>query len=242
MILRLVRGRVKSDRLSQLRRGLAEAYFPYVSGLDGLVSTHVGIRETPDGHEAAFATTWDAPDAVMAVFGPDVQRIRPLAGVSEHLDIGQPDHFEVDEALLLRRDARPSTLRIAIGSIDQGADAEIQQDIRRRLPDLDGDLAEAAVARRLLDRGVEVLLMTLWSTVHERFGDLGGHFDAMGHLLVRYTASKGKRTSAGKGHGKLSAEEIVVKLNALVRAPLGKQLNYRSIQNKRPTKQSASKK
>lgn len=84
--------------------------------------------------------------------------------------------------------------------------------------------------------------VTLWSAVHERFSDLGGHFDATGLLLLRYTASRGKRTAAGKGEGRLSAEQIVVALNRLVRFPLGKDLNYRSIQNTRPPKRPALKK
>jgi hypothetical protein len=127
----------------------------------GIVRAHVGIRHTPDGDEAAFLTAWPSPDEAIDVLGPELGPGRELPGMSEHLTIGQIDHYEVDESRIPHGAVSPSVLRIAAGWIELGADVEIQQELRSRLGELGNDV-EAYVGRRIRDRSVEVALVTLW--------------------------------------------------------------------------------
>jgi hypothetical protein len=162
LILRMVRGRVLPGRHHALRAGLLES-LSQMRNLDGVLHVSVGLRAVPEGNEFALITTWATPDATVAAFGPNVDRIALIGGVTEHLDVRTVAHFELDESVLIQHDARRSILRVAIGSIELGSDAEIQQELRRRIPELGPEVVEAYVGRRISDRMVEVAFITLWS-------------------------------------------------------------------------------
>ena len=55
-------------------------------------------------------------------------------------------------------------IRLTAGSVARGHDADIQQELRRRLPDLPPEAVEAYVGRRVLGANVEIALVTSWST------------------------------------------------------------------------------
>jgi hypothetical protein len=162
LILRMVRGRVLPGRLEALRAGL-RASFSEVRDIPGLVQAHMALRSVAEGNDFAVISTWTTPDATMAAFGPDMNQVAALPGVSEHLEFRAVDHFEVDESVLIHVELPSVIARIAVGSIELGSDVEIQQEIRRRLPDLGGEVAEALVGRRIRDQMVEVAFVTLWS-------------------------------------------------------------------------------
>ena len=162
MILRLVRGRILPGRHEALRAGL-EASFSEVSTMPGLIQAYVALRSSDEGNEFAVISTWETPAATIAAFGPEVNRVASIAGVSEHLDFRTVEHFELDESVVVHADVVPAVARIAIGAIDLGDDVEVQQELRRRIPDLGSDVVEAAVGRRITDRMVEVAFVTMWS-------------------------------------------------------------------------------
>jgi hypothetical protein len=99
----------------------------------------------------------------MAAFGPEANRVATLPGVSEHLDFRTVEHFEVDESVVVHADVQPAVARVAIGAIELGDDVEVQQELRRRLPDLGTEVVEGVVGRRIIGRMVEVAFVTLWS-------------------------------------------------------------------------------
>jgi heme-degrading monooxygenase HmoA len=162
LILRMVRGRVLPGRREALRAGLV-ASFSQVRELPGLLQAHLALRSSPDGDEFVVLSTWATPDATMAAFGPEANRVATLPGVSEHLDFRTVEHFEVDESVVVHVDRPPAVARIAVGAIELGGDVEVQQELRRRIPDLGKEVVEATVGRRIRDRMVEVAFVTLWS-------------------------------------------------------------------------------
>jgi hypothetical protein len=162
LILRIVRGRILPGRHEALRAGLA-ASFSQVRQMPGLLQAHIALRSAAEGNEFAVISTWATPDATMAAFGPQANRVLALPGVSEHLDFRTVEHFEVDESVVVHADVAPAVARIGIGSIELGADVEVQQELRRRIAELGTEVVEAVVGRRITDRMVEVALVTLWS-------------------------------------------------------------------------------
>lgn len=161
MILRLVHCRLLPGRVEQLRSSVGTAFAERLRGTPGIVRAHVGIRHTLDGDEAVFLTAWPSPDDAIDVLGPELGPGPALPGVSEHLTIGEIDHYEVDESRIPQGSVAASVLRVAAGWIELGADVEIQQELRSRLGELGPDV-EAYVGRRIRDRSVEVALVTLW--------------------------------------------------------------------------------
>ena len=158
----MVRGRILPGRHEVLRAGLA-ASFTQVRKIPGLVQAYMALRASAEGNEFAVISTWETPDATMAAFGPEVDRVATLPGVSEHLDFRTVEHFEIDESVVVHATVAPAVARIAIGAIELGGDVEVQQELRRRIPELGPEVVEAAVGRRIRDRMVEVAFVTLWS-------------------------------------------------------------------------------
>jgi heme-degrading monooxygenase HmoA len=163
LILRLVRGRILPGQHEAVRAGLA-ASFSQVRQMAGLLQAHLALRSSAEGNEFAVITTWATPDATMAAFGPQANRVLSLPGVSEHLDFRTIEHFEVDESVVVHEDVPPALVRIAIGGIALGEDVEVQQELRRRIPELGREVVAATVGRRIRDRMVEVAFVTMWSS------------------------------------------------------------------------------
>lgn len=162
MILRLVRARVLPGRLDALRAGLV-GLLPQARSTPGLLRTHVGTSRTGDDVEIAFVTIWESAEAEIAAIGKDVVRPAQLDGISEHVAVEGVDHFEVDDSALRSPDAVPMVLRVATGWIDLGPDAEIQQELRRRMHALPDDMVEGYVGRRMRGGTVEIAFVTTWA-------------------------------------------------------------------------------
>jgi heme-degrading monooxygenase HmoA len=162
VILRIVRGRILAGRHEALRAGLA-ASFSQVRQMHGLIQAHMALRAPAEGNEFAVISTWETADATIAAFGPLVNRVAAVPGVSEYLDFKTVEHFEVDESVVVHADLPPALVRIVIGAIELGDDVEVQQELRRRIPDLGTEVVEGVVGRRISDRMVEVAFVTMWS-------------------------------------------------------------------------------
>ena len=158
----MVRGRILPGRHQALRAGLG-ASFSEVRELPGLLQASMALRESADGNEFAVISTWATVDATVAQFGPEVNRVVTLPGVSEHIDVRTVEHFEVDESIVVHGEVPAAVARIAIGAIELGGDVEVQQELRRRIPELGKEVVEATVGRRIRERMVEVAFVTLWS-------------------------------------------------------------------------------
>lgn len=162
VILRILRGRVQSSRLRALAATARDAYAPVASAIGGLARFHVATRPIGRAHELAIVTFWKDVDAALKVYGGDLARPVVLGGVRFDATFTGVDYYEVDEVQIRDADATPGVLRISAGEIERGLDAEIQRDIRDRLPALNGELLEAYVARRLVDSVVEVAFVSTW--------------------------------------------------------------------------------
>lgn len=163
MILRLVRGRILPGRHEAVRAGMA-ASFSQARQLAGLLQAHMALRSSAEGNEFAVISTWATPDDTMAAFGRQANRVLAVPGISEHLDFRAVEHFEVDESVVVHVDVPPALVRIAIGAIELGEDVEVQQELRRRIPELGTEVVAATVGRRIRDRMVEVAFVTMWSS------------------------------------------------------------------------------
>ena len=87
----------------------------------------------------------------------------PLArGTRSHADLRDVAYFELDEARERRPDASPKYLRITIGRVARGVDADIQGELRLRMGELGPLVSEAWVARRIIGAEVEVAFISAW--------------------------------------------------------------------------------
>jgi heme-degrading monooxygenase HmoA len=172
MILRIVRGRVLPGRLGTLAEGFATRFVPVARATPGLVRFHVAVRPDGDGHELVVVTFWSSVEAAIAAYGGDIEAVRTLDGLGRDAELESVAYFEVDESQLRRSTADAAVLRITVGTTMQGADAAIQQDLRSRLHELDGDLSEAYVGRRIQGTEVEVAFVSAWQRVPD-----GRHLD-----------------------------------------------------------------
>jgi len=163
VILRLVRGRAVPARLDALRARLVEAYAPAARDTPGLVRFHAALRSVPDGHELALITFWESVEAALGAFGRDVESRRTLVDLGDLAEIRDVAHFEVDESQLRRSEADAAILRITVGRVARGADAQIQHELRDRLHELEAEMTEAYVARRIIGADVEVAFVSAWS-------------------------------------------------------------------------------
>jgi hypothetical protein len=173
-------------RLEPFRAGAARTLPGLLRTTPAIIRAHAGVRRTPAGDEVAIVTAWATPEAAMAVLGPELGPGREIPGMSEHLASIRIDHYEIDELRVFAEDSAPSMVRIAAGWIELGADAEIQQELRRRLDELGDDVMEACVGRRIGGPNVEVVLVTAWraqpagrSLEEPLFPEIAGRYRAL---------------------------------------------------------------
>ena len=103
------------------------------------------------------------------------------------------------------------------------------------------DVERRALAAEVVTEHAEAYRTAPQARAAQRLcGSLGARVDAAfatlepEHVLalfVRYEPGRGKRTSAGRGKGKLSAAGVVAELNRLARWPLGRNLSPHAIGN-----------
>jgi hypothetical protein len=159
VILRIIRGRADRDRLGKLRTTL-DARFGGATDNHGPIRIHVGARGDADPVEALILVFWTSFDDIAAA---DARGLSPLAAARDlGLDL-EPAHFEVDETIQRRSDEEPIAIRLATGRFSKpGADIEMQDLLRQRVPQVGDDMTEAYVGRRLVDRMVDVSFVSAW--------------------------------------------------------------------------------
>ncbi|HEY5373510.1 MAG TPA: hypothetical protein VIK01_07470 [Polyangiaceae bacterium] len=82
---------------------------------------------------------------------------------------------------------------------------------------------------RFAEEGSEALVNDLIANVEPNFWSLKTHLRAVEELLADYKPDVGRRTSDGKGSGKMSAARILAELNTLAGYPLGKNLDAHGV-------------
>jgi hypothetical protein len=108
-------------------------------------------------------TIWSTVEAALAAYEGDLAAVRTLDARSHGETLSKVDYYEVDEGGARREIGEPTRLRLTAGTVARGLDADIQQDLRRHLPELPVEAIEAYVGRRVLGAAVEIALITTWS-------------------------------------------------------------------------------
>ena len=165
MILRVVSGRVPEGKLDVVVDAYRRDYVPIARRTAGLDRFVVAARSASDGgHELAAMTIWTTVEAAMEAYDGDLTAVRTLDDRSHGEELSRVDYYEIDEGGARRRTGPSTRLRLTAGSVARGLDADIQQELRRRLPELPPEAIEAYVGRRVLGADVEIALVTSWST------------------------------------------------------------------------------
>jgi hypothetical protein len=166
VILRVVTGRVPPGALDAVVEAYRRDYVPRAAATAGLDHYVVAARPSPEGgHEIAAMTLWTTVDAALAAYEGDLTAPRTLDGLSHGEALTGVDYYEIGPGGARRRagSGAPSRLRLTAGTVARGLDADIQQELRRRLSELPDEALDAFVGRRVLGAEVEIALVTTWS-------------------------------------------------------------------------------
>lgn len=165
MILRIVRGRVARDRLDGLITSVDEPFRAAARSTPGLVRFHVGVR-APNAEECELVviTFWATVESALEAYGGSLDAVRTLDWAGDPRALRDVAFFEVDESTLRRSDDDASLLRLTIGRVARGLDADIQAELRTRMHALDPEMTEGYVGRRILGSEVEIAFVSAWRT------------------------------------------------------------------------------
>jgi hypothetical protein len=164
VILRVVTGRIRRGDIDDVRRSFAERYRPFAMSVDGLVRFVIGTQPAADGdHRLAVMTIWTDVDAAIRALGGDLRGVRTLDGTDHGASLERVDYYELEEVRTDADDRTPALLRLTVGTVRRGLDAEIQQELRAHLEDLPAEALEAYVGRRVHGGQVEIAFMSTWS-------------------------------------------------------------------------------
>jgi hypothetical protein len=164
VILRVVTGRVPAASLDDVVAAYRRDYVPVATAATGLDRFLVAARPIADGgHELAAMTLWASLEAALATYGGDLTAVRTLDGRNHGETFTGVDYYEVDAEGARRGSGSATRLRLTAGTVAHGLDADIQQQLRRNLPELPGEVVDAFVGRRALGAVVEIALVTTWT-------------------------------------------------------------------------------
>jgi heme-degrading monooxygenase HmoA len=168
VILRIVSGRVRHGRLETVTDAYTTRYRAVAMGTPGLNRFIVAVRPVGDEHELASMTLWSTVEAALAVYEGNLSAKRTLDDREHGEELTHVDYYEVDDGVIQHVGVEASYLRLTAGTVARGLDADIQQDLRRRLGDLPAQLAEGYVGRRVLKDVVEIAFVSTWSAAQDR--------------------------------------------------------------------------
>jgi hypothetical protein len=166
VILRIVRDRVRADRLDRLVATFDETFRMAARSAPGMVRFHVGVRATtPDEREVVVVTFWSTAELALEARGHGLGDVPGLDCARDPDALRDVAYFEVDESTLRGSDADARVLRLTVGRVARGIDAEIQGDLRARMHALEDEMTEAYVGRRILGDDVEIAFISAWQRV-----------------------------------------------------------------------------
>jgi hypothetical protein len=168
VILRIVSGRIRRGRLDSVAEAYATQYHPVAMGMAGLDRFLVGVRPHGEEHKLASMTVWQTVEAALAAYAGDLSAKRTLDDRGHGEELTHVDYYEVEDAVVYHAGVDAAFLRLTAGTIARGLDADIQQELRRRLDELPAELAEGYVGRRVLGNFVEISFVSTWSAARDR--------------------------------------------------------------------------
>ena len=168
VILRIVSGRIRPGRLDAVTEAYTARYHPVAMATPGLDRFFVGVRPMADEHQLASMTVWQTVEAALAAYAGDLSAVRTLDDRSHGEELTNVDYYEVEDGVVQRDGVEAAFLRLTAGTVARGLDADIQQELRRRLHTLPDELAEGYVGRRVLGDVVEISFASTWSGDRDR--------------------------------------------------------------------------
>jgi hypothetical protein len=168
LILRIVTGRIRHGRLDTVTDAYSTSYYPVAMRTAGLETFLVGIRPLGDDHGLAAMTLWSTVEEALAAYAGDLSAMQTLDAREHGEELNHVDYYEVDDAMIRHEGVQASFLRLTAGTVARGLDADIQQELRRRLVELPAELAEGYVGRRVLGDVVEIAFVSTWSSARDR--------------------------------------------------------------------------
>jgi hypothetical protein len=164
VILRVIRGRAERAQLEALRRALGRKLRSNAPESAGLTRFHLGTRPGGDRVEVVIISFWISAEAAAGGGAARHVTVARRAGV-EDVEVAL---FEIDETILRSSVEEPIAIRVATGRFSRhGADIEMQELLRQRVPLIGTEMTEAFVGRRIVDRAVDVAFVSAWRRVPE---------------------------------------------------------------------------
>jgi hypothetical protein len=163
MLLRVVHGRIPSGKLETVRAAFETGYASRARACPGLDRFLVAIRPGEDGHELALMTVWVDVGSALAAYGGDLLAVRAIDNTDHGEILERVEYYEVEIGASRRTGGAPSRLRLTAGRVGKGLDSEIQHELRSRLGDLEPEVVDAYVGRRVLGSRVEIAFVSTWS-------------------------------------------------------------------------------
>jgi len=164
VILRVVNGRVRPGEFDDVVESFRRNYRPIADATPGLVRYVLGTRPTEGGsHDLAVLAIWETIESALAAYGGDLSAPRTLDRRDHGARLERVDYYELEAVRTMPRGGTPTLLRLTAGTVARGLDADIQQELRRRLPDLPDEAQEAFVGRRVIGSSVEIAFVSTWT-------------------------------------------------------------------------------
>ena len=164
MILRVVSGQIRPGELDAVSESFRGAYSPVAAATLGLRRYVVGVQPMAGGAcRLAAMSIWDGVEEALAAYGGELATPRTLDGRDHGATLDRVDYYEVEAGRTLADGREPTRLRLTAGTVARGLDADIQQELRARMPELPQEALEAYVGRRVLGGAVEIAFMSTWT-------------------------------------------------------------------------------
>jgi hypothetical protein len=163
VILRVVSGRIRPGELEAVTQSFRRDYVPVAATTTGLRRYVVAARIANDGPRVAAMSIWDDVEAAVTAYGGDLTTPRTLDGRDHGATFDRVDYYELEAGRTLADARTPTRLRLTAGTIARGLDADIQQELRARLPKLPDEALEAYVGRRVLGGAVDIAFISTWA-------------------------------------------------------------------------------
>ena len=163
MILRVVNGRIPAGQFAAVRSSLERDYMPAARRQSGLDRFLIATRPDGSGHEIALMTVWTDVESALAAYGGNLAALRTLDGVGHGELLESVAYYEVAPGEMRRGNGQPRHLRLTAGTVGRGLDADIQRDLRSRLGELEAELVDAYVGRRVQGASVEIAFVSTWT-------------------------------------------------------------------------------
>lgn len=132
-----------------------------------------------------MVTFWASVEHALEAYGGALDDVRTLDWPGDPAALRDVAYFEVDESTLRRSDAEATILRLTVGTVARGLDADIQAELRTRMHALEPEMTEAYVGRRILGSDVEIAFISAWrrepplrSLVEPFWPDISARYDA----------------------------------------------------------------